>query len=124
MHRFLKYVTVDKARLALRSDASIWLIAQGESDFSVNRGEGWVRAAKIRLCSNDGIRIGGSEVSVSELCSELGIDYGQVCDSTERTAHAIGERSLVPLSVPDSIIDDARRNPETGQIEPNTKEKS
>ena len=124
MHKFLKSIFIHDTRVALRSDASIWLMAQNDSVFSVSRGEGWLRASKVRLCRDDRIQIEEKTVSMAELCNELGIDYQQACDSTERKNNQQDGQALVPVSVPASVIDDARRNPETGQIEPSTKEQS
>ena len=124
MHRFLKSIMIHDTRIALRSDASIWLIAHNDSEFSLNRGNGWIRAGKIRLCLNDRVRISGSEVSISELCRELGIDFQQACDATRKMSGQSGKNALEPVSVPAGVIEDARRNPDTGQIESSTKETS
>jgi len=122
MHRFLKSIFIHDTRAALRSDASIWLIAQQGGHVSVDRGSGWVRASKLRLCRDDRIRIGKSDIELSELCSGLGIDYKQARDATDQKNGSPGAAALIPLSVPASVIDNARRNPDTGQIEPSTKE--
>lgn len=122
MHRFLKSIMIHNTRVALRSDASIWLIAQRDGDVSVDRGSGWATANKLRLCRDDRVRIGESGISLSELCSRLGVDFQQACDSTEKKNDFSDSKALMPLSVPASVIDNARRNPDTGQIEPSTKE--
>ena len=122
MHRFLKSKFIHDVQVALRSDASIWLMAPNDVELSVDRGRGWLQATKIRLCRDDRIRIGDSAISLSDLCSHLGIDFRQACDATEQNRDPAGKDALIPLSVPASIIDNARRNPSTGQIEPGKKE--
>ena len=119
MHRFLKYTSAGSARVALRSDASIWLTS-GESDhISLNRGNGWVQARRLCLCHEDRVRVGETEYSPAELCGRLGVELNQAGND------AVSEHTFpTPVTAPASVIDNARRNPGTGQIESGSKEQS
>lgn len=110
MHRFLRYAPIQNARIALRSDASVWLIANEGEHFEVNRGNDWVQAIRLRLCEGDRIRADGLEITLADLCAKVDIRL--------QTAGNDAGTDPVPLSAPASVIDNARRNPGTGQIEP------
>ena len=121
MHRFLQFAEIENARVALRSDASIWLMAHDCATLVVDRGGGWQRARRIRLCEGDRVRIGKSEVTVADLCLSLGIDVDQARGGVSTVKGLTEPAAPVPLSAPASVIDDARRNPGTGQIESSPK---
>ena len=122
MHRFLTFAPVKNARVALRSDASIWLIADEGARLSLNRGSGWVDAHRLRLCAGDRIRTGETGLSLAELLEALGVDAAQAGAGARSERDVPGSTTPVPLVAPAELINQARRNPGTGQIEPGSKE--
>jgi hypothetical protein len=122
MHRFLEFQPIGSARVALRNDGSIWLIANVGDFFQIDRGSGWCNANRLRLCAQDRIRVDESEVTPDQLCGLLGVNPGQAVTRQPLTSAIPGITAPTPLSAPASIIDNARRNPGTGQIEPTSKE--
>lgn len=116
MHRILQMSKAGDAQVALRSDASIWLIASEGGHVSLDRGNGWQPATRVRLCAGDRLRIGMTEVAAEALCQELGIEIRTPGNESARDGGQA--KAPVPLSPPASFIQNARRNPGTGQIEP------
>ena len=139
MHRFLKFrrigsapdcdlviddlsVAAIHARLSLRSDGALWLIESGENVFQLNRGAAWIFATRVRLCGADRIRLGDHEIRLKVLCDLFGVNLPEASANPATHISVAGRTTLIPLSAPAAVIEDARRNPGTGQIEPSSKE--
>lgn len=118
MHRFLEYRNLGDARLALKSDGTLWVLSgtDGRNEFLVDRGRGWVRARRIRLCRGDRLRVGDSEFSAQALCALFGIETPAAGGSVH-PSRIPGLSAPEPVRVPADVLDKPRRNPGTGQIE-------
>jgi hypothetical protein len=135
MHRFLEFKTLGAspkcdlpvsdtqvhevhARLALRSDGSIWLLA-GDSGgvIQLDRGRGWAAATRLRLCRGDRIRLGATELALEQLCALLGTDPQESAEGVAVESGVPGIAGLAPLSAPRRVMERPRRNPGTGQVE-------
>lgn len=121
IHRFLEFQPTGNARVALRADGSIWLIANPGGVFELNRGHGWVTALRQQLCRGDRVRIEGREMAAAELCAMVGVEE-QPAQAGRREKMILkcsipGVESPEPLFAPARVVDNARRNPGTGQVE-------
>lgn len=122
MHRFLEFRTVAShgygVRVALRSDGALWVLAgEGENgDFLVDRGAGWLRANRVRLCRGDRLRLGDEEFGADALGALFGIET-PLATHPESGSRVPGLEAPVPLRVPEDVIEKPRRNAGTGQIE-------
>ena len=122
MHRILEQRPIENLRVALRRDGAIWLLANEGEVFYVNRGSGWVCANRLRLCAADRIRVGENEISLKILCDLFGVVVSEASARPANDSSVPGHSALIPLSAPAAVIEDARRNPGTGQIEQSSKE--
>jgi len=106
------------ARLALRSDGSIWLLAvDSGSEVLVDRGSGWVASTRLRLCRGDRIRMGATELALDQLCALLDMDPEESAKEAALESDIPGIVGPVPLSAPRGVLERPRRNPGTGQVE-------
>lgn len=132
MHRFIEHKTVgaapscdlqvagegvadNHARLALRSDGSIWLLAEEGCSLRLERGAGWLGATRIRLCEGDRVEVGASAFDVAAaaaIFSATPLSPEQLPAST-----VSGLDSPRPLAAPGEVMERPRRNPGTGQVE-------
>lgn len=121
MHRFLKFQPLGNVRVALRADGSVWLIANPGAAFELNRGGGWQGAVRQQLCEKDRVRIEGKEVPLVELSGQVGVkplmDAAEIQDKPVPESIIPGVESPRPLFAPARVVDNARRNPGTGQVE-------
>lgn len=118
MHRFLEFTALGGARLALRSDGALWVLAGNEAGgaFLINRGSGWVRARRVRLCHGDRFRVGDADYDAKALCALIGIETPETSVAAP-ASRVPGLAPPDPLSVPEDVLAKPRRNPGTGQIE-------
>ena len=135
MHRFLEFKTLGRspkcdlafgdhqleevhARLALRSDGSIWLLAANPGGkIQVERGSAWLAATRLRLCRGDRIRLGESELALDQLCALLGVSPEELLGGQALDSEIPGVDGPWPLSAPRRVLERPRRNPGTGQVE-------
>lgn len=118
MYRFLEFTAIGGARLALRSDGALWVLAGDEAGgaFLIDRGSGWVRARRVRLCRGDRLRVGDADYDAGALCALIGIEtpHTGVAAPASRVP---GLAAPEPLRAPADMLEKLRRNPGTGQIE-------
>lgn len=139
MHRFLDYRTIGRAaqcdlvlddpgvtdihaRLALRADGAIWLLGDAERPCLVDRGSGWAAATRLCLCAGDRIRLAGCELSPAELCRLFGVEPEQLGAGETIASEVPGLPAPAPLLLRPEVLEKARRDPGTGQIEHARKE--
>ncbi|HKJ17205.1 MAG TPA: hypothetical protein VJ984_07650 [Xanthomonadales bacterium] len=122
MHRFLKFQPFGNTRVGLRADGSIWLIANHEESFEVCRSSDWLKVLRLRLCDGDRVRIQGNEEKLLHLCGLVGVVQPALLSVTGKDAALSSNipdiKSPRPLSAPAEVIDNARRDPGTGQVGP------
>lgn len=129
MHRFLEFRTVGshgashQARVALRSDGTLWALAgEGKNAaFQIDRGAGWLRATRVQLCRGDRLRLGDEVLDADALGALFGIET-PLATRPVPGSRVPGLPAPVPLRVPEDAFEKSRRNPGTGQIEPFQKE--
>lgn len=118
MHRFLEIRTIGEARLALRSDGALWVLADDAAGGAllVDRGCGWVRARRVRLCHGDRVRVGDADYDADALCTLIGVETPE-SGGPAPISRIPGLAAREPLRVPADMLEKRRRNPGTGQIE-------
>lgn len=108
------------ARLALQADGGLLLLDQGsESGLGIDRGCGWRRAVKVRLCAGDRIRIGDAEAPLARLAGLFspGAEAGPPRGRKAFESMVPGVEVPLPLNLGAARRGRLRRNPFTGQIE-------
>jgi hypothetical protein len=119
MHRFLQSRPLGSfAKLALRSDGSLWLLAaDDELDIEIQRGADWRAARRLRLCRGDRIRLDATELDLASVCAQFDTDPETSLEQTALESAIPGLREPIPLSAPREVVERPRRNPGTGQVE-------
>lgn len=132
MHRFIENKTIGTAsscdlkiegegvqpahaRLALRSDGSLWLLAEDNCELHLNRGSGWTTATRIRLCEGDQVRIGSADFDLSAAAAIFSAAPMNV--EQKPPTNVPGANAPRPLVAPSEVLERPRRNPGTGQVE-------